>query len=155
MHSPWNWMQYLNRLVYLYNETDLLSVYCFVYPRHILYKMSRNSDDWQELSALASLCILFCICGYFRWVQISWKCWQDLSSGGNLYDTTHISLIKSCGLYFVRENFHKDNIPNNAKITPSRKCPRLQKLISDLNFMGSFISWFTTCLILKTDTLIN
>ena len=38
---------------------------------------------------------MYCKREYFRWGEISRKCCQDLSRGGNFRDTKHISLIRS------------------------------------------------------------
>ena len=74
----------------------------------------------------------YCKRGYFRWGKISRKCWQDISRGGNFHDTTHISFIKAGGFYFrVGVIFAmKNKSAKNAKITPSRKFPRLQYYVS-------------------------
>ena len=37
---------------------------------------------------------------YFRWGEISRKCWQDISQGGNFHETTPISFINAYGFYF-------------------------------------------------------
>ena len=42
----------------------------------------------------------YCKHGYFRWGKISQKCCQDLSRAGNFHDASHISFIKSYGVYF-------------------------------------------------------
>ena len=74
--------------------------------------------------------------------KFSRKCWQDLSRGGNCYDSTHISLIKSYGLYFrvgemfvnkaisrkmrklfPRENFHVYSIWRDVSKPPWRDKP--------------------------------
>ena len=65
---------------------------------------------------------MYCKRGYIRLGKISWKCWQDISLGGNFHDTTPISFIKEYVFYFdvgvifpkktkawklsPRENFH-------------------------------------------------
>ena len=38
--------------------------------------------------------------GYFRWGEISRKCWQDISLEGNFHDTTPIFFIKAYWFYF-------------------------------------------------------
>ena len=43
---------------------------------------------------------VYCKRGYFRWWEISRKCWQDISRGGNFYDTIPISFIKVYRFYF-------------------------------------------------------
>ena len=64
----------------------------------------------------------------FHWEKISWKCWKDISHGGNFHDTTHISFIKAYGFYFrVGVIFAKKTKARKMwKITPTRKFPRLQ-----------------------------
>ena len=70
----------------------------------------------------------FCKRGYFHWRKISRKCWQDITLGSNFHDTIPISFIKAYGFYFSRGgNFREeDKSAKNAKITPTRKIPRLQ-----------------------------
>ena len=72
--------------------------------------------------------VYYCKRGYFRWGKISRKCWQDISRGGYFHDTTPNSFIKVYGVFFSRGgNFReKDKSAKNAKITPTRKFPRLQ-----------------------------
>ena len=77
--------------------------------------------------------ILYCKRGYFRWGKISRKCWQDISRGGNFHETTPFSFINSYGFLFSRGgNFREeDKSAKNAKITPTRKFPRLWNLFYD------------------------
>ena len=65
--------------------------------------------------------------GYFREGNISQKCWQDISRGGNFHDITHISFIKAYGFYFrVMIIFAKKiNSAKNAKSNPTRNFTRL------------------------------
>ena len=72
----------------------------------------------------------YCKRGYFRWGKISRKCWQDISRGGYFHETTPFSFINSYGFYFrVGVIFREeDKSAKNAKITPTRKFPRLQYL---------------------------
>ena len=74
----------------------------------------------------------YCKRGYFRWGKISRKCWQDISRGGNFHDTAPISFIKAYGYNFrVGVIFaKKTKARKTRKITPTRKFPRLQYLLS-------------------------
>ena len=55
----------------------------------------------------------------FAGVEISQKCWQDISMEGNFHDTTTISFIKEYGLYFYAGvNIREDKSAKNAKIPP-------------------------------------
>ena len=42
----------------------------------------------------------YCRRGYFCWGEISRKCWQDISRGGNFHDSTQISFIQAYRFYF-------------------------------------------------------
>ena len=65
------------------------------------------------------------------------KCWQDISYGDNFPDASLISL-KYMGFISRGESFHEEgNIMKNAKITPTRKFPRLQCL--DLEFLWEYV----------------
>ena len=96
----------------------------------------------------------YCKPGYFRWGNISRKCWQDISRGGNFHDTTPISFIKAYGFYFrMGEIFAK-----NTKVRKMWKLPPRENFhvysthycdINNVN-MSSFhlhegiqIHWFT------------
>ena len=61
------------------------------------YFFALGSIDWGHIVCVLSI---YCKRGYFRWGKISRKCWQDVSFGGNFYDTTPISFIKAYGFYF-------------------------------------------------------
>ena len=85
---------------------------------------------WRDSSGSSNLILIVSYCkhGYFRWGKISQKCWQDISRGGIFHETTTISFIKAYGFYFrVGVIFpEEDRSAKNAKITPTRKFPRLQ-----------------------------
>ena len=66
--------------------------------------------------------VKYCKRGYFRWGEISRKCWQDFSRGGNFHDSTHISLIKSYGFYFrVGDIFANKAISQKSRKLPPRE----------------------------------
>ena len=44
--------------------------------------------------------LIYCKRGYFRWGEISWKCWQDITRVGYFHDSAPISFIKAYGFYF-------------------------------------------------------
>ena len=59
--------------------------------------------------------------------EFSRKCWQYLSRGDNLRDTTHIFLMKSYGFYFCMGIFsRKRQFREKREFYPMRKFPRLQ-----------------------------
>ena len=60
--------------------------------------------------------------------EISRKCWQDISRGGNFHGTTPIFFIKAYWFYFRMEVIFakKTKAQKNAKITPTRKFRCLQ-----------------------------
>ena len=70
----------------------------------------------------------FCKCGYIWRGKISLKCWQDISRRVNFHDYIPFFFIKayigfiSCGGNFREE----DKSAKYAKISPTRKLPRLQ-----------------------------
>ena len=71
--------------------------------------------------------VKYCKRGYFRWGKISRKCWQDISRGGNFHDSTPIFFIKAYGFNFRAGVFREEyQSAKNAKISPTRKFPRLQ-----------------------------
>ena len=50
------------------------------------------------------------------------KCWQEISRGGNLHDTTPISFIKVYGFYFgVGDIFTKKTKSENTQKLPPRE----------------------------------
>ena len=74
----------------------------------------------------------YCKRGYFPWGEISRKCWQDISHGGNFHDTTPISFIKVYGFYFrVGVIFAKKTTAKNAKITPTQKISTFTVVVVD------------------------
>ena len=98
----------------------------------VCFKSLCRNEDLKPLSTKSILAHLHFIVqknysksGYFRCGKILRKCWQDISRGGNFYETTPISFIKECEFYFrvgvifakktrarktrklpLRENFH-------------------------------------------------
>ena len=63
---------------------------------------------WRGFFCRLTSVIVYFKRGYFCWGTISQKCWQDISRGGNFYNTTPISFIKAYGFYFrVGVNFAK------------------------------------------------
>ena len=80
------------------------------------------------------VCILtqtkYCKCRYFSWGKISWKCESDCSCGGNFHDYSAIpgSMINVIMVLFACGGNVRNwtIIAKNRKITPIRKCPRLQ-----------------------------
>ena len=85
---------------------------------------------YPQITADFTLRVSKCYCkrGYFRWGKISRKCWQDISHGGNFHDSTPYFLHKGIWVLLSRGgNFREeDKSAKNAKITPTRKFPRLQ-----------------------------
>ena len=65
---------------------------------------------------------IYCKRGYFHWGEISRKCWQDLSRGGNFHDISPISFIKSYGFNFpAGEIFAKNAISRKTRKLPPRE----------------------------------
>ena len=61
----------------------------------------RCADGWNGQTCEGTdQTTVYCKRGYFRWGQISRKCWQNISRGGNFHDTTPISCIKADRFYF-------------------------------------------------------
>ena len=68
----------------------------------------------------------YCKRGYFRWGEISRKCWQGISRGGNFHDTAPISFIKAYGFYGF-------NIPVGVIFAKKTKPRKKQKLLPPKN----------------------
>ena len=56
--------------------------------------------DFKSRGGCRALYFIYCKRGEFLCGKISRKCLQDLSRGSNFHETSPISLIKPCGLYF-------------------------------------------------------
>ena len=113
------------QLICLLVQINLLALFRTLlrFGRFVIASLFVSSVSW-----CAMIYDTYCKRGYFRWGKISWKCWQDISRGGNFHDTAPFSFIKSYGFYFSRGgNFREeDQNAKIAKITPTRKFPRLQ-----------------------------
>ena len=89
----------------------------------LLKRIAKESVEHKKNTVMCILYIfVYCKRGYFRWGKISRKCWQDISRGGNFYDTTPISFINGCGFYFrVGVIFAKKTKARKTRKLPPRK----------------------------------
>ena len=84
----------------------------------------------------------YCKRGYFRWGEISRKCWQDISRGGHFHDSTRISFIKKYGSYFCVGVIF-------AKKTKTRKLPPRQNVHVYIIVCGTWYSKpFQHCIVI-------
>ena len=88
----------------------------------------------------------YCKRGYFWWVKISRKCWQDISRGGNFHDSTPISFKKAYGFYFPVGGYFReeDKSAKNAKIHPKKNFHVYSNLL-DIIIISLVISVGVSC----------
>ena len=116
----------MGRRVNIFGSIPESDFWCFFYVflyLVILVYFNEISIDFYAVKCF--ICINYCKRGYFRWGEISRKCWQDFSCGGNFHDSTHIPLItwiKSYGFYFrVGEIFATKAISRKSRKLPPRE----------------------------------
>ena len=84
---------------------------------------------------------VYCKRGYFRWGEISRKCWQDISRGGNFHDTTPFSFIKSYGYYFrVGVIFTKKTKARKSRKLPPRENFHVYSIFFSTPFLNDVVT---------------
>ena len=85
-----------------------------------------------KISPPVSVSSKYCKRGFFAGGNFRGNVGKIISRGGNFHNTTSISLIKSCGLYFARGKFwRRRQYRKNAIITPTQKFQCLQSLFGN------------------------
>ena len=92
----------------------------------------RKSAISQHREGILKKCIGILKHGYLCLRKISRKCCQDLSRWGNFHDTSHISLIKSYGVYFcVGENLRRRQYHEKRENYPHAKISTFTVLVKN------------------------